>query len=126
MGLSESIMDEENIEYWEYAKDGERILDYLFTVRLTDAFTKILDTSLVQNELLMESIFNEKYKKITVLKKNGKPYLLERNIEKGEHSTFIELQKKYPHSEIKVKNYNGKTTKYEVKEKIKLDQNGPK
>jgi hypothetical protein len=32
----------------------------------------------------------------------------------------VDLQKKFPHSEIKAKNYNGKATKYEVKEKIRL------
>ncbi len=34
---------------------------------------------------------------------------------------FIDLVKQYPHSDIKTKTQHGKITKYEVKEKIKLD-----
>ncbi len=102
------------------------VIDYSFWIFLTDTFTQILDTNIEQKDLLLESAFNENYKKLTLIKKNGKPHLLERDIEEMSDTTrFVELQQKYPNSEIKIKNYKGKTMKYEIKEKIKMDQSGP-
>ena len=103
-----------------------RVIDYSFWVYLTDKFTEILDANIEQKDLLIENAFNKDYKKLTLLKKNGKPHMLERDIEEYSDATrFVELQKKYPHSEINAKNYNGKTMKYEIKEKILLDHFGP-
>lgn len=102
------------------------VIDYSFWVFLTNTFTQILDNNIEQKDLLIESAFNKDYKKLTLLKKNGKPHMLERDIEEMSDATrFVELQQKYPNSEIKVKNYKGKVMKYEIKEKIKMDQSGP-
>lgn len=109
-------------------RDGDGwVIDYTFGVYLTDTFTQILDNNIEKKDLLLESAFNKDYKKLTLLKKNGKPHMLERDIEEMSDATrFVELQQKYPNSEIKAKNYKGKTMKYEIKEKIKMDQTGPK
>ena len=51
--------------------------------------------------------------------------LLERLFhETADGTKFVELQTAYPYSEIKAKNHDGKIMKYEVREKIKLDQSG--
>jgi len=93
----------------------------IFWVRILPPLKDILDKIESQRELLMDKIFDEKYKEIKIKKKNNEPHILESIIEfPGDGIRDIDLRKQYPHSEIVSKNYNGKSQKYIVKEKTKL------
>lgn len=111
---------EENIElYFEHNwKEKENCI---FPIRLEEKFKVILLWFWEIKNLIMDKIFDEEYKKISILKKWWNLYMLhwEKEID-GDNIRFIELQKQYPYSEISAKNHNGKLIKYEVKEKIKL------
>lgn len=108
---------------WLRKRTGKTWEVYVFDIALTDEFIEILDAQKKQKDFLMTSIFEEKCKEITIRKKNGRPHMMERKIEVSVDETrFVELQKKYPHAEITATTYDGRTTKYEIKEKIRLDK----
>ena len=89
---------------------------------------KILDEIEEKRELIMDKIFDEKYKEIKLKKKKDwELHLLEAKMEFiWDENKFVELRKKFPNSEIKTQNYKWKTQKYEVIEKTKLDNSNNK
>lgn len=95
---------------------------YILNINILTEFEILLQNDTQQIELLIETTFSDIYTKFSVIKKNGDIKLLERDVEFSWDSVkFVDLQKQYPHSEIKAKNYEWKTSKYEIKEKIKLN-----
>lgn len=107
--------------------DWKIVLYPRYTVILSDTYIKIVEAKIQQKEILLQSLYNENILWFSVQKKWWSAYMLEnKRMVHGDAIRFVELQKQYPHSEIIAKNYSGKTMKYEVKEKIKLDQPGPR
>lgn len=93
-------------------------------IAINPALEGIFNANISNKDLLIETIFSNMYTKFSITKKNGEINLLERDIQFSWDSVkFVELQRQYPHSEIKAKNYEWKISKYEVKEKIKLNKN---
>lgn len=72
--------------------------------------------------LIWERLLNEAYKKLEIKKKNWELHLLEWSLEIiWDENKFVDLRNKYPNSDINTKNYKWKTQKYEIKEKIKFN-----
>ncbi len=95
--------------------------DISLKIKILPELKIILDDIEEKRELIMDKVFDEKYKEIKLKKKNWIPYLLESNIDiLWNDSKFVELKNKYPFSEIKVDVHNKKINKYQIKEKIKL------
>ncbi len=94
-----------------------------FGIQITEKFKEMIEASIERKTLLMDSFLEDEYKRVSLSRKNGKPHLLERELDVlWDETKFTELRKKYPHSDIKAVNYNGKTMKYEIKEKIRFDK----
>lgn len=106
--------------YWfEVIRKGYVSLELGITI--DSSLKEIFDASIANKDMLIETAFSSMYTKFSAIKKNGEIKTLERDVEfSWDEVKFVELQKQYPHSEIKAKNYKGKVTKYEVKEKIKF------
>lgn len=103
--------------------NGKRRLYFTFGVQLSDSYIRLLEAKINQKDVIIKSMYDKNVTDFTVKKKWWNIHMLERDIEiNWDQTRFVELQKKYPHSDIKAKNYKGKTTKYEVKEKIKLSE----
>lgn len=93
-----------------------------FDIQVTTKAKELFEWLFEIKNIILNKIFDEEYKKISILRKGWKFHMIEWEKEiNGDEALFVELQKKYPHSDIKAKNYKGKATKYEVKEKIKLN-----
>lgn len=89
---------------------------------VNDSFIGILESYGKIKDFILDKIFDEEYKKISILRKGWKFHMIEWEKEiYGGETRFIELQKKYPYSEINAKNHKGKINKYTVTEKIKLN-----
>lgn len=92
-----------------------------FHIYITEKARVLFEWLFEVKNLLLDKIFDEEYKKISIIRKWKDLHMLEWEKEVlGDEARFVELQKKYPHSEIKAKNYKGKVAKYEISEKIKL------
>ncbi len=92
-------------------------------IKILPKLKNILDEIEEKRELIMDKVFDEKYKEIKLKKKNWTPHLLEWKLEFiWDENKFVEIRKKYPNSKITWNNYKWKTTKYEVIENIKLDK----
>jgi len=107
-------------EKWDYLCENEK---YSFTVLLKDKFITLLKWWVNLKETILDKIFDTDIKEISIKKKlNWELHLLEAKKEFiWDENKFVELRKKFPHSEINTKNYAWKTQKYEVIEKIKLE-----
>lgn len=106
----------------EVGKNG--FWGYGINIVIKDSLIEILKRHLVLEDIILETILDDKYKELKLVQKNNS-MLLERLFhETADGTKFVELQKAYPYSEIKAKNHDGKIMKYEVREKIKLDQSG--
>lgn len=103
-----------------YCYDENKILGGFCEV--TEQLQNIINTHLLIDEYILDTIFNKKYKDLK-LKGGENHILLERTIEHhaDEDMNFVKIQKQYPHSEITAKNYKGKVQKYIVKEKKKFE-----
>ena len=108
---------------WEWLSlISEEYATISLIIKIDPSLEKILNANISNKEILIETAFSGMYTKFSVTKKNWEIKMLERDVEFAwDNTKFVELQKKYPHSEIKAKNYKGKATKYEVREKIKLN-----
>ena len=95
-----------------------------FDILITEKAHSLFEGLFEIKNLVLNAIFNEEYKSITILKQDGKPYMFEwkREILWGDER-FIDVVNKYPHSKIETDPYNGKINKYTVTEKIKLNKN---
>ncbi|NVP18017.1 hypothetical protein HUU51_04840 [Candidatus Gracilibacteria bacterium] len=94
----------------------------LFKIKVLPKLGEVLEEIENTRSLILDKLFDEAYKEIRIRKKNGEPHLLEGSLEfEGDENKFVELRKKYPNSEINTKNYKGKTQKYEIREKLWLD-----
>ncbi len=93
-----------------------------YGIRILPKLWQILDEIEEKRDIIMDKIFDEKYKQLTIKKKNWEVHLLEWDLEfLWDDTKFVDLKNKYPHCEIKADNYNWKINKYKVKEKIKFD-----
>ena len=109
LDLTFDVVQNGYFELGEYVKWLNIVYDKLFE----------MDKSVI-NEV--SRLFDEAYKEIRIRKKNWEPHLLEWSLEfEWNENKFVELRKKYPNSEINTKNYKGKTQKYEIREKLRLD-----
>lgn len=100
--------------------DGEIL--QVYWLRILPRLREVLDEVEHQREILLDRVFDEKYTEIKIKKKKWGSLFVESQTEySSEEIKFVELQKKYPHSDISAKNYNGKVQKYIVKEKKKLN-----
>ena len=99
-------------------KDNNPVFKIKILPKLWDILEEIENT----RALILDKLFDEAYKEIRIRKKNWEPHLLEGSLEfEWDENKFVELRKKYPNSEINTKNYKGKTQKYEIREKLWLD-----
>ncbi len=106
-------------EEWGYLCENEK---YSFTVHLKTKLIDLIQSWTNLKEVILDKIFDEEYKQITVKKKNWQPHLLEWKLEVlWDENKFIELKKKFPTSDINTKNYKWKTQKYQITEKLYLD-----
>jgi len=103
---------------WVTFKDNNPVFKIKILPKLWEVLEEIENT----RALILDKLFDEAYKEIRIRKKNWEPHLLEWNLEfEWDENKFVELRKKYPNSEINTKNYKGKTQKYEIREKLRLD-----
>lgn len=103
---------------WVTFKDNNPVFKIKILQKLWDILEEIENT----RSLILDKLFDEAYKEIRIRKKNWEPHLLEGSLEfEWDENKFVELRKKYPNSEINTKNYKGKTQKYEIREKLWLD-----
>ena len=94
----------------------------VFKIKILPKLWEVLEEIENTRSLILDKLFDEAYKEIRIRKKNWEPHLLEWNLEfEWDENKFVELRKKYPNSEINTKNYKGKTQKYEIREKLRLD-----
>lgn len=94
----------------------------LFKIKVLPKLWEVLDEIENTRALILDKLFDEAYKEIRIRKKNWEPHLLEGSLEfEWDENKFVELRKKYPNSEINTKNYKWKTQKYEIREKLRLD-----
>ncbi len=108
-------------EKWDYLCENEK---YSFGVYLKPKIISLIEWWIKLKEVILDKVFDDEYKEITIQKKNWKPYLLEWNLEFiGDENKFIELKKKFPYSKIEVDVHDEKINKYKLKEKIKLENN---
>lgn len=103
---------------WVTFKNNNPVFKIKILPKLWDVLEEIENT----RWLILDKLFDEAYKEIKIRKKNWEPHLLEGSLEfEWDENKFVELRKKYPNSEINTKNYKGKTQKYEIREKLRLD-----
>lgn len=103
---------------WVTFKDNNPVFKIKILPKLWEVLEEIENT----RAIILDKLFDEAYKEIRIRKKNWKPHLLEGSLEfKWDENKFVELRKKYPNSEINTKNYKWKTQKYEIREKLRLD-----
>jgi hypothetical protein len=103
---------------WVTFKDNNLVFKIKILPKLWDVLEELENT----RSMILDKLFDEAYKEIRIRKKNWEPHLLEWNLEfEWDENKFVELRKKYPNSEINTKNYKGKTQKYEIREKLRLD-----
>ena len=103
---------------WITFKDNNPV----FKIKILPKLWNILEEIENTRAIILDKLFNEAYKEIRIRKKNWEPHLLEGSLEfEWYENKFVELRKKYPNSEINTKNYKGKTQKYEIREKLRLD-----
>lgn len=92
-----------------------------YSVHILPIFLEILLAHKNLEDIILDSFIDKKYKEVRIFEQKSSIHI-ERHIDiVWDETRFVDLQKQYPHSDIKAKNYNGKTTKYEVKERIKLN-----
>ncbi len=96
-------------------------------VRLSETLIKILEGMWEVKNTILDKIFDEDYKRISITRKHWEFHMMEgeKEIEVG-NTKFVDLQKQYPYGEISAVNHWGKAKKYKVKEKIKLDNESTK
>lgn len=105
----------------------KRMINHIFQIKLTEKFKEVLKGFWEIRDIILDKIFDEEYKKISLTRKWWAFYMLEGELEiETEGTKFVDLQKKYPYSEISTDNHWGKAKKYIVKEKIKLDNESNK
>jgi len=103
---------------WVIFKDNIPVFKIKILPKLWEVLEEIENT----RAIILDKLFDEAYKEIRIRKKNWEPHLLEGSLEfEWDENKFVELRKKYPNSEINTKNYKGKTQKYEIREKFRLD-----
>lgn len=103
---------------WVTFKDNKPV----FTIKILPKLWDVLEEIESTRAVILDKLFDEAYKEIRIRKKNWEPHLLEGSLEfEWDENKFVELRKKYPNSEINTKNYKGKTQKYEIREKLMLD-----
>lgn len=103
---------------WVTFKDNNPVFKIKVLPKLWDILEEIENT----RAIILDKLFDEAYKEIRIRKKNWEPHLLEGSLEfEWDENKFVELRKKYPNSEINTKNYKWKTQKYEIREKLWLD-----
>lgn len=103
---------------WVTFKNNKPVFKIKILPKLWDVLEEIENT----RSLILDKLFDEAYKEIRIRKKNWELHLLEGSLEfEWDENKFVELRKKYPNSEINTKNYKGKTQKYEIREKLRLD-----
>lgn len=108
------LLDEE----WNYIWENEK---YSFMVYLQPKILDLIKWWIELKELILDKIFDEEYKQITIKKKNWELHLLEWDLEIiWDDTKFVELKKQYPFSKIETEIHNWKTSKFIIKEKIKL------
>ncbi len=112
------IMDND----WNYVRESEL---YSFRVYIKPKLENIIIWWVKLKGLILDKIFSDEYKQITIKKKkNWELSLLEWKLEFiWDDKKQVELKKKYPHSNVTSINYGWKTTKYKITDKIKLDIN---
>ena len=105
---------------WVYIWENEK---YSFHIFIKPKLENLIKWWFKLKELILEKIFDEEYKQITIKKKKSwELHLLEWNLEFiWDDNKQVELKKRYPHSDITSKNYEWITNKYEVIEKTRLD-----
>lgn len=110
--------------WWEAENsDDIRKQYYVFGIRMTDKYIQLMDAKIYQKDLIIKNLYDEGIKKFSVSKKQWKPHMLEWEREIiGDDIRFVDLQKKYPHSDISASVHNKNVNKYTVTEKIKLDK----
>lgn len=107
-------------EEWKYVSENEK---YSFMVYLQPKIIDLINWWINLKELILDKIFNEEYKQITIKKKKWAPYMLESDLSiLWDDKRFVELKKLYPYSEIKVDIHNEKINNYKIKERIKLNK----
>lgn len=98
-------------------------INTLYTIHPTDEFKKVLEWYGEIRDIILDKLFDERYKQISITRKWWTFHMLEGEIEIiWDDIKFTTLKNKYPHSNITATNYNGKTTVYKIKEKTKLDR----
>lgn len=71
---------------------------------------------------ILKKYYDKEYKELKIRKDKWEPYILEWNLEFNHKNTrYVDLEKKFAHSEIISKVYKNKTKKYIVKELTRLD-----
>ncbi len=92
-----------------------------------ETLIKILEGMWEVKNTILDKIFDEDYKRISITRKHWEFHMMEgeKEIEVG-NTKFVDLQKQYPYGEISAVNHWGKAKKYKVKEKIKLDNESTK
>lgn len=101
-----SLAYEENITYW---------------IRIQPKLKEILEEIEEKRTLILDKIFDEKYNEIKIKKQNGEISFIEWEINiYWDDTKFIELKKQYPFSKIETEIHKWKTSKFKIKEKIKL------
>ena len=115
-------IDEAEIPRLRELYQNSRNTNYIFQIRLTEKFKEVLKGFWEVRDIILDKIFDEEYKKISLTRKWWAFYMIEgeKEIEVG-MIKFVDLQKQYPYGEITAVNHAGKSQKYMVKEKIKLD-----
>lgn len=103
---------------WVTFKDNNPVFKIKILPKLWDILEEIENT----RAIILDKLFDEAYKEIRIRKKNWEPHLIEGSLEfEWDENKFVELRRKYPNSEINTKNYKWKTQKYEIREKLRLD-----
>lgn len=105
-------------EEWKYKHEKDNLN---FEISVRSKAMVLFEGLFSMKNLILDKIFDEEYKQLKIIKKWGALHMLEWEMEiMWDAMKFTELRKKYPHSEITATNYDGKTQKITVKEKIKL------
>ena len=103
-------------------KDNIWNIYYVFWITIKGKLKEIIENISEIKISILNKVFDQEYKQITIKKKNWKLNMLEWDLEfDWTDIKFIDLKNKYPHSKIEADNYNWNISKYKVKEKIKLD-----
>ncbi len=106
-------------DQWKYIWEKQ---GYQFDILITEKAYSLFEWLFEIKNLVINAIFDEEYKAITILKKDWKPYMFEWKREiLWDDERFIDVVNKYPHSKIETDPYKWKINKYTVTEKIRLN-----